>query len=145
LLQHQARRSMIGSTERRLIDEEKDVRISAPPKFYHAYRTPKPLKRIFIKPRSHLTTQFRSTATIVIDTTTVSTTHSQQISNDDIDLVAICENVKTIAHNYRISNMPKFARNNCALIRLYYRNASCTDITTIVDYCFPEYASTLEQ
>lgn len=121
-----------------IAEEEADVRI---PIFHNAYKTPKPLKRIFIKPRRRSTTTLSTTMTPFMDAMTTSGTHPKQVSEDDIDLVAVCERVKSIAQNYRIRDMPKFARNNCVLIRFYYPNASCTDIITIVDYCFPEYAA----
>uniref|UniRef100_A0A914ZES7 aECM cysteine-cradle domain-containing protein n=1 Tax=Parascaris univalens TaxID=6257 RepID=A0A914ZES7_PARUN len=136
----QTYRHIGGITIENVAEEEADVRI---PIFHNAYKTPKPLKRIFIKARRRSTTTFSTTVTPFLDTMTTSGSYPEHISEDDIDLVAVCERVKSIAQNYRIRDMPKFARNNCVLIRFYYPNASCTDIITIVDYCFPEYAAAL--
>ncbi|VDK18054.1 unnamed protein product [Anisakis simplex] len=72
-----------------------------------------------------------------------SMTRSSQhvLTEADIDLVAVCEQVKRISQTYRIRDMPKFARNNCVLIRMYYPKAACEDIWIIVDYCFPQEAA----
>uniref|UniRef100_A0A0M3I6I0 THUMP domain-containing protein n=1 Tax=Ascaris lumbricoides TaxID=6252 RepID=A0A0M3I6I0_ASCLU len=127
--QPQTYRHIDGIIIDNIAEEEADVRI---PIFHNAYKTPKPLKRIFIKPRRRSTTTLSTTMTPFMDAMTTSGTHPKQVSEDDIDLVAVCERVKSIAQNYRIRDMPKFARNNCVLIRFYYPNASCTDIITIV-------------
>lgn len=81
----------------------------------------------------------RPTATTMTISLQSPTTTDAQIqgNTERINLDEICEQVKRLARNYSIRDMPKFSRNNCSLIRLYYSEASCEDVVTIVDYCFP--------
>lgn len=47
-----------------------------------------------------------------------------------------CESIKKTTKHYGLRDFPKFARNNCSIIRIYFRKVSCEDIVNIADFCF---------
>lgn len=75
-LQPQTYRHIDGIIIDNIAEEEADVRI---PIFHNAYKTPKPLKRIFIKPRRRSTTTLSTTMTPFMDAMTTSGTHPKQV------------------------------------------------------------------